>query len=406
MPFLAASAAAGASADAVRGVAPSSRYPAHATLVSGRRPSGHGIVADRRMGDHGVLAARYSHASRLEAPTLWRAATQAGLGVASLSWPTTTGAEIPFNLPDVEPRLGEETWLGVLAAATTPQVFRLVREAGGDAAAAQRPGPARDDVVLEVACRLVSGSGPPQLLLAHLSQTDPALLAYGVDAAETRAAFSAVDAGLEQLHACVAEAGHLEQTSFVVVGDHGAMPVHTLVAPNTALARVGLLTLRQVGSELVSWNALVRSNGGSAFVYARRREDAVLARRALEEAAARTGAFRIVSAEEMLRLGADPDAWFGLEAEPGYAFADVARGTGLLAAVGRVGWGYLPDRPEMNSGFVAWGAGVRPRIRIPEMRQTDVAPTVARLLGLQLEQAEGRTLVGVLRLPQVASPRP
>ena len=36
------------------------------------------------------------------------------------------------------------------------------------------------------------------------------------------------------------------------------------------------------------------------------------------------------------------------------------------------------------------------------MRQTDVAPTLARLLGLTLERAEGHALVGVL--DPVASP--
>jgi hypothetical protein len=105
----------------------------------------------------------------------------------------------------------------------------------------------------------------------------------------------------------------------------------------------------------------------------------------------------------MLRLGADPDAWFGLEAEPGFVFGDEARGFLLRPALQRGGWGYLPDRSEMDTGFVAWGPGLGRRLRIPEMQQTDVGPTLARLLGLSLEGADGRVLVGVLRLPRVSS---
>ena len=58
---------------------------------------------------------------------------------------------------------------------------------------------------------------------------------------------------------------------------------------------------------------------------------------------------------------------------------------------------YLPsDSPP--AGFVAWGRGVRRGIRIPRMEQTDVAPTVARLLGVELGEVEGRLLVGALAL--------
>jgi hypothetical protein len=130
----------------------------------------------------------------------------------------------------------------------------------------------------------------------------------------------------------------------------------------------------------------------------------VRARRALAAAAERTRAFRVVSAEEMLRLGADPDAWFGLEAEPGFAFGNSAGGPLLRPEVRRGVGGYLPHRAEMNAGFVAWGRGLRSGVRIPTMRQTDVAPTVARLLGLELGEVDGRVLVGALSRPEAAGP--
>ncbi len=50
-------------------------------------------------------------------------------------------------------------------------------------------------------------------------------------------------------------------------------------------------------------------------------------------------------------------------------------------------------------GFVAWGAGIRPGVRVPKMSQVDVAPTAAALLGLRLPDADGATVVGILGLP-------
>jgi predicted AlkP superfamily pyrophosphatase or phosphodiesterase len=398
MPGLAARAASGVAADAVRAVAPASAYPAHATLVTGRLPARHGIVSDRLGGGDALR----SDASLLESPALWKLAADANLRVAALGWPTTIGAELAWNLPDVEPRGRPPTWFAGLAAGAKPEVVALVKAAGGDRPEAQLPGSARDTVLVEVACRLLALRQPPQLLLLHLSQTRPVLAARGAAAPETRTAFRAADDAIARLSACAGSGA-----AFAVAGDHGALAVHTVVAPNVALAAAGLLTPSDRSPELVEWSAVGRSNGGSAFVYAKASRDAVLARRALDEAAAASGAFRVVSADEMLAAGADPDAWFGLEAEPGFLIADDARGPLLRPATARAGWGYLPGRREMDAGFVAFGTGIARGVRVPEMRQTDVAATLAPLLGLSFDRPDGRVLVGILRLPApgVAAPR-
>jgi hypothetical protein len=50
----------------------------------------------------------------------------------------------------------------------------------------------------------------------------------------------------------------------------------------------------------------------------------------------------------------------------------------------------------MQPACVLWGRGVRGGVTIPWLRQSDVAPTLARLLGASLEAENGRPLVGVL----------
>ena len=402
MPGLAARAAGGVFADAMRAVAPATAYPAHATLVTGRVPARHGIVSDRQLGDDDALR---SDASLLESPALWKLAAEANLRVAALAWPTTVGAEIAFNLPDVEPRGRPPTWFAGLAGKAKPEVMALVKAAGGDRGDVQLPGSARDAMLVDIACRLLAGAESPQLLLIQLSQTRPVLVARGAGAPETRAAFRAVDDAIARLVACAGQGA-----AFAVMGDHGALPVHTVVAPNVALTEAGLLTPSDRGADrgagLVAWTAVARTNGGSAFVYAKAKQDAVLARRALDQIAKSSGAFRVVSADEMLALGADPDAWFGLEAEPGFLISDDARGPLLRGTTARAGWGYLPSRREMDAGFVAFGTGIARGVRVPDMRQTDVAPTLAPLLALSLDRPDGRVLVGALRLPAVSAVAP
>jgi predicted AlkP superfamily pyrophosphatase or phosphodiesterase len=87
-----------------------------------------------------------------------------------------------------------------------------------------------------------------------------------------------------------------------------------------------------------------------------------------------------------------------LAARPGYAFNGSPDGEPVAdAEPGYLGThGYLASDPEMNALFVAWGSGIRRGARPDLVRNLDVAPTIAALLGLRLENVEGRALGEIL----------
>ena len=58
--------------------------------------------------------------------------------------------------------------------------------------------------------------------------------------------------------------------------------------------------------------------------------------------------------------------------------------------------GYDPQDPLMHGSLVVWGAGVRSGVKLPVVRSVDVAPTMARLLGLRMKNVDGRVLDEVL----------
>ncbi len=60
------------------------------------------------------------------------------------------------------------------------------------------------------------------------------------------------------------------------------------------------------------------------------------------------------------------------------------------------GHGYLPDHPAMFPVLVMSGAGIAPGRTIGHVRNIDVAPTIAALLGLDLRNVEGRVLTEAL----------
>lgn len=399
MPELSRLAASGVSADAVMPVTPAGVYPAHASMLTGLSPSHHGIPADRLLGKRGVRPTPYWHASQLQGTSLWQAAAEARMQVVSLGFPSTVGAAISQLVPDIAPIRRGETWLGALEGAATPWIVdRLTALRPVDAPPSWPTAAERDDLFVELACQIAGSTTPPELWLIRFIESGHALRRYGPDSSEARRAFAHIDARLGRLVTCLQETGLLESSAILVVGDSRTQPVHTRVDPNTSLAAAGLLTPDpRSETGIRSWSAIVRSNEGSAFVYAETEADAVLARKALNSAADRTRAFRVVSARELQQLGADPQAWFGLEAAPGFVIGDGATGPVVRAAVGMRGAsGYLPGPQRIDVGFVAWGSGLRAGLRIPRMEQLDVAPTAASLLDLRLPDAEGRALVGTL----------
>jgi predicted AlkP superfamily pyrophosphatase or phosphodiesterase len=403
MPTLAALAQAGAAAERVVPVAPASSYPAHATLATGRLPSQHGIRSDRLLGDRGSVARRPTPRPPLRAPALWEAVGETGRRSVVLGWPGSSGGRIDLVFPESFTLEASEDWKTWISEHASPGLLDAARQLGADAPATAGPGPERDRLLLGLACEQLRSKSPPALLLLHLSQTEPILALAGPGSPEAQAAFAATDRELGRLVDCLRDAGFLESTAVLVAGDHGALSVHSSVSPNAALRDKGLIVPTVDGAGMQRWSAFVRSNGGSAFVYARTEDDARLVRLALAAAAARTKAFRIVPAHEMIEKGADPEAWFGLDAAEGYWIDEDLAGPIVKPSPMRGSWGNVAGGPALGPGFVAWGRGVRSGARIPTMQQTDVAPTAAALLGLAFGAPDGEPVAAALALPAVAT---
>jgi len=54
--------------------------------------------------------------------------------------------------------------------------------------------------------------------------------------------------------------------------------------------------------------------------------------------------------------------------------------------------GFLSTNPKMNATFIASGAGVREGVEIGVVENIDVAPTIAKLLGVSLPTANGKPI--------------
>ncbi len=416
MPNLARLAREGAIGIRVHPPTPGSSYASHATLVTGRLPKRHGIIADERLDEDGGVSLSFADNRLLRGTALWDAAI--GRGVLSLGWPTTSGARIELLIPGAGSANLAGRWLEFIRGQSSPMLMREL-DAMAEAALEKddeddEGGPRlwpsaaeKDAAFAELACRIVASERNPGLWLIRFDQTARFQRVFGFGSVEVDEALERVDAAIGRIEACLEAADQLGETAIFVTGDVTYQPVHTRIDPNVVLTKNGLIGRDPRQSTGVrSWLAISRSNGRSAYVYARDAANALAARELLEAEAIRTGAFEVVSAADLDQAGADPQAWFGLAAKPGFVIGNGLMQPVLRPAERRASAGAFPfrEREVSSVGLVAWGRGIRPRVRVPNLELEDIAPTIATLLGLRLDETlDGAPLIGILR---AASPLP
>ncbi len=90
------------------------------------------------------------------------------------------------------------------------------------------------------------------------------------------------------------------------------------------------------------------------------------------------------------------DLW--LATESGYSFSGSQSGDDIVAPRLTPGGthGFLPDQPDMLGTLVLHGAGIRKGTQLGKVQSIDVAPTMARLLGVEISGADGKPLTKAL----------
>jgi predicted AlkP superfamily pyrophosphatase or phosphodiesterase len=395
MPALDALRERGSWAEGVVGQFPSLTYPSHTSIVTGTRPRTHGIVQNTQFSPDGG-GGWFFEAARLKVPTLWDAAAQAGLTTAAISWPVSVGAKIDYLLPETNQAPRDSTWLDLMRRQSTPGlVDAVVERLGGFEPDANRDYVQRDRFSTAAAAVILERYRP-HLLLIHLVEADTAQHQFGPNSPQALQALTRVDAAVGAIVRSIEAAGIAPDTTVVITGDHGFYRVHSAFQPNVALRAAGLLQTDASG-RITAWQAMAHR---SAIRLKDPADTAVASRvetlfRELADGPYR-GLFRVVDRAEIARRGGDPDALLFLEPSEGYTTGAGTTGEFLVASTRHGDHGYTPDAPAMHTGLIVAGAGIARGMAMPLARQIDIAPTVARLLGLTLPHAEGVAMVGIL----------
>ena len=87
-----------------------------------------------------------------------------------------------------------------------------------------------------------------------------------------------------------------------------------------------------------------------------------------------------------------------LSAADGYSFSGSDNGDAVITETDgpKGSHGYSPFHKLMGATCVVGGAGIKDGIVLEEISNTDVAPTIAKILGVDMPSADGRALTEIL----------
>jgi len=407
MPTIRSLAQAGAAASMMKVSAPSVTWPNHTTLVTGVTPARHGVVGndyfDRARKKTVVLMtdpeAAKDHLVRV--PTIYDLAKSRGLTTAAIRWPSTGNAKtLDWTLPDVFS-------VELLHKYTTPALLAECQQAGiwsdGDAV---QYGKRELRIVSDDACarifNFILRTHHPNLALLHLTDVDNVEHRNGPRTPEAYAAIKSADDHVRQVWEEV-KRDYAGNATVMIVSDHGFSPVERLVLPNVVLREAGLIEVNDGKATGGSVHVVVQ--GGAALVYVLdEAKHALVVERVKQAFDGSEGIAKVVGPGQLKDHGIaepqddprSPDMI--LFAKLGYTFADTATGPATIIEkpAGKGAHGHDENLPDLHATFIAWGPGIKPGARLGVIQNTDVAPTIARLLGLPLSGMDGKVLSAAL----------
>lgn len=399
----------GAHAVGLESVYPSQTNPAHTTMVTGTLPADHGITADFPFDEATGAAATKPHwlAKEIKTDAIWDAARRAGLSTAAIGWPLTAGAAINFNLPDAFNEQGSAAGQSTSRQyVNPPELFDQLATLRKPAAPANKKSPlevieaqAQDEFKTEAATFLIEKQRP-NLLLIRFDSLVTVQERYGLSSGEVASTLERLDAAIARIRDAVARAKMTDDTTFFVLADYGVTKIEREFKPNVVLARKGFLTVDTQG-RITSWRAIAQTFGGSAAIFIKNPQDEKTAREVEKifndlAGEADSPLWRVTTRRDAAKLGADPRAALYLDAAPFYTMSARADGSRYGKVAARAAHGYLPTRAEMRAALIISGKGIKATTKIEYARLLDIAPTIARLLGLEMKTARGRVLAEVI----------
>ncbi len=396
----------------VRTIFPAITYPCHTTLMTGCNPGKHGIYNNVPFKDYEDGKKHwYLDSKMIRVEDLFAAAKRAGCTTASVYWP------ICGNNPNIDHIINEyfffypeEPEAAFRRMGADEKALEIVRKNCDEVRTYVETGNRRngmfDFFTMQCVCDMIRDV-KPDVMLIHNSNPDSARHVCGVFGKGLYEALDRTDAWLGDMIRAMEEAGTYEDTNFVLLSDHGQHDYDRRVRLNVLLAQGGFLDVAPDGG-VYDWQAYAQSNGMSASVYLRDPGNEALYEKvyAYLQSLVDSGKYgfsRVYTTREVKEKYGTYGPFSFMIATDGKTSISEAWTQEAVEILGadeqkpvQATHGHEPDLGH-DPIFIARGPGFKDGAVIQRAELRDIAPTLAKLLGQTLPQAEGRCLDTLLK---------
>lgn len=379
----------GAHAKGMRPVVPSITIPDHTTMITGALPARHGVYFNSVFDPAKAKSVDYNDASQIKVPTLWDAVKKAGGTVGAVRWVVSNNSpSIDYNFT----RFGEydavtpKGFLEEIEQNVTGKLSTTIEKTDFDYY--------NTDLQNASIVAYMIKKYKPNLITARVRCTDYFQHEQGRDGDKVFKAIAIADVYVGQVIEATKAAGIYDQTTFIIVGDHGFEERHTELALNSLLINEGLLFN---APDRGNWKAcfheqflMLRSKGD--------KETLAKVRRVLDSQPANIRKlYRIVERAELDRLGVAPEVALAVQPIEGITWNSRLDLPNFLNPIAGGTHGAIPERTNLYAGFLASGAGIRQGVVLPIIGMEDIAPLIARLLAIEFNAPDGILYPGIMK---------
>lgn len=409
MPTIRKLAAEGARAKKMKTSLPTVTWPNHTTLVTGVQPGKHGVIGNSVL-DRSTLKEIvylpdpvFDKDEIVKVPTVYDVVHQAGLTTAGIIWPASRNAKtLTWTVPDVGTQALFEKY-------GTPSLLEECRAAGIPVDRQEewcKAGNAgkfpRDDLYTQMTIHVIK-KHKPNFLALHLVSVDAFEHATGSKTPESYAAIQDSDNHIRDIVKAVEEAGVKDSTTIIVTADHGFITYNKIIQPNVLLKQAGLI--KALGSKPLERKVWSFSQGVAYIYVLDQPNKEQLLKDITPKLAAMEGVEEVIEEKDFAKYGLQKPAEdprmpdLILSAKDGYYFGNNVAGEDIVVPTDspKGAHGYSPANPLMDASFVINGPGIKSGVVLDSISNTDVAPTAAHLLGVEMKDVDGKVLTEVLK---------
>ncbi|HYE10659.1 MAG TPA: ectonucleotide pyrophosphatase/phosphodiesterase [Patescibacteria group bacterium] len=386
----------------VYSIYPTLTYPAHTTIVTGKYPKNHGIINNTILQPGNENPDWYWHRKHIRGDTLFDMAIKEGMRTAALLWPVTAKSRIKYNMPEIFANRPWQNQILVSLLNGSPYYqYRMNQRFGYLRKGKKQP---ELDNFTHQSLLFTLKNHLPELSLVHYTDLDTMRHYNGFHSEVAFEALQRHDIRLGEIIAALKEIGIYEDSTIVVLGDHSSLDEDKIINLNVLFKEKGWILKGK--NQQITYNVICKNCDGSAYIYLKGNQNEQLKSEVytvIEHFNSQYSCIEAIhTAEEAAGLGADPNCVFMLEAQKGYYFLDALEGpiirqiqpgeAGNVPHITINTHGYSPFKEEYTTVFMASGKGIKKGAVIEKMNLIDEGPTMARLLGLELKEADGKVL--------------